>query len=58
MVDEDEEMDKDDVLVVEVEKVVCVKLDVVEGVVLSSDMLEEIRVDPLVALSAPGVDEL
>jgi len=50
-------MDKNDLLVVEVEMVVCVKLDVVEAVVLSSDMLEEIRVGPLVVLSAPEVDE-
>lgn len=54
-------MDKDDLLVVEVERVVWVRLDAVEGieeVVLSLDVLEAIRVDLLVVGSASEVDEL
>jgi len=57
----DEEVDKDDLLVVEVERVVWVRLDAVEGieeVVLSLDVLEAIRVDLLVVGSASEVDEL
>lgn len=52
----DEDADKDDLLVVEVERVVWVELDTVEGI--EEVVLEAIRVDLLVVVSASEVGEL